>query len=71
MIDGIVKNLDIVMPDLIRHPERVEFKGFRPFGWLTVLSLSKDFRWHDGKENFSIYYEFIMIIFPKRLTVHQ
>ena len=30
------------MPDLIRHPEMTENTGFRPFGKLTVLSLSKD-----------------------------
>jgi len=29
MIDGIVKSLEIVMPDLIRHPERIEFAGFQ------------------------------------------
>jgi len=28
-IDGLVKSLKIVMPDLIRHPERIEFTGFR------------------------------------------
>jgi len=28
-IDEIVKSLEIVMPDLIRHPERIEFTGFR------------------------------------------
>ncbi|MDI6687229.1 MAG: hypothetical protein QME06_03310 [Desulfobacterales bacterium] len=27
--DGLVKSLEIVMPDLIRHPERIEFTGFR------------------------------------------
>ncbi|MCD6296677.1 MAG: hypothetical protein J7M30_05940 [Deltaproteobacteria bacterium] len=26
---NIVKSLEIVMPDLIRHPERIEFTGFR------------------------------------------
>jgi len=28
-IDGFVKSPIIVMPDLIRHPEPVEFTGFR------------------------------------------
>jgi hypothetical protein len=28
-IDGVVKSLRIVMPDLIRHPEGLEFAGFR------------------------------------------
>jgi len=28
-IDGLVKSLEIVMPDLIRHPERIESTGFR------------------------------------------
>jgi hypothetical protein len=27
--DELVKSLEIVMPDLIRHPERIEFTGFR------------------------------------------
>jgi hypothetical protein len=27
--DNLVKSLEIVMPDLIRHPERIEFTGFR------------------------------------------
>jgi hypothetical protein len=27
--DGFVKSLLIVMPDLIRHPEPIEFTGFR------------------------------------------
>jgi hypothetical protein len=31
-IDNPVKSLKIVMPDLIRHPERIEITGFRPFG---------------------------------------
>jgi hypothetical protein len=29
MLDGLVKSLEIVMPDLIRHPERIEITGFR------------------------------------------
>jgi hypothetical protein len=29
-VDGLVKSLLLVMPDLIRHPEVVEFTGFRP-----------------------------------------
>jgi len=36
-LDEVVKNPQIVMPDLIRHPEPIEFTGFR---------LSPD----DGKE---------------------
>jgi hypothetical protein len=28
-VDGFVKSLRIVMPDLIRHPEAIEFTGFR------------------------------------------
>jgi len=28
-IDNPVKSLEIVMPDLIRHPERIEITGFR------------------------------------------
>jgi len=28
-LDGFVKSPIIVMPDLIRHPEPVEFTGFR------------------------------------------
>jgi hypothetical protein len=28
-LDGFVKSLRIVMPDLIRHPEHIEFTGFR------------------------------------------
>jgi len=28
-IDALVKSLKIVMPDLIRHPERIDFTGFR------------------------------------------
>jgi len=28
-VDELVKSLEIVMPDLIRHPERIEFTGFR------------------------------------------
>jgi len=28
-IDKVVKSLLIVMPDLIRHPEPIEFTGFR------------------------------------------
>jgi hypothetical protein len=28
-INELVKSLEIVMPDLIRHPERIEFTGFR------------------------------------------
>jgi hypothetical protein len=27
--DNHVKSLEIVMPDLIRHPERIEITGFR------------------------------------------
>jgi hypothetical protein len=27
--DGFVKSPQIVMPDLIRHPERVDITGFR------------------------------------------
>jgi len=27
--DNLAKSLEIVMPDLIRHPERIEFTGFR------------------------------------------
>jgi hypothetical protein len=27
--DGLVKNIESVMPDLIRHPELIEFAGFR------------------------------------------
>ena len=27
--DGLVKSPRIVMPDLIRHPEPIEFTGFR------------------------------------------
>jgi hypothetical protein len=27
--DGFVKGPQIVMPDLIRHPERVDITGFR------------------------------------------
>jgi len=30
-IDELVKSLEIVMPDLIQHPERIEFTGF----WLS------------------------------------
>jgi len=45
------------MPDLrslsrttrLGHPEVVEFAGFRPFGGLAVLSLSKDFHRNDKK----------------------
>ena len=29
VIDELVKSHEIVMPDLIRHPERIEFTGFR------------------------------------------
>jgi len=29
IFDGFVKSLEIVMPNLIRHPERIEFTGFR------------------------------------------
>jgi hypothetical protein len=29
IFDKLVKSLEIVMPDLIRHPERIEFTGFR------------------------------------------
>jgi len=28
-IDELVKSLEIVMPDLIRHPERIKITGFR------------------------------------------
>jgi hypothetical protein len=28
-LDGFVKSPRIVMPDLIRHPEAIEFTGFR------------------------------------------
>jgi hypothetical protein len=28
-LDGFVKSPRIVMPDLIRHPEQIEFTGFR------------------------------------------
>jgi len=28
-VDGLVKSPLIVMPDLIRHPEPIEFTGFR------------------------------------------
>jgi len=28
-IDGLVKRLKTVVPDLIRHPELIEFTGFR------------------------------------------
>jgi len=28
-IDELVKSPEIVMPDLIRHPELIEFTGFR------------------------------------------
>jgi hypothetical protein len=29
-IDNFVKSPEFVMPDLIRHPEGIEFTGFRP-----------------------------------------
>jgi hypothetical protein len=29
IVDGLVKSPLIVMPDLIRHPEPIEFTGFR------------------------------------------
>jgi hypothetical protein len=29
-VDGFAKTPPIVMPDLIRHPEAIEFTGFRP-----------------------------------------
>jgi len=28
-LDEFVKSSEIVMPDLIRHPEHIEFTGFR------------------------------------------
>jgi hypothetical protein len=28
-VDDLVKSFDIVMPDVIRHPEVIEFTGFR------------------------------------------
>jgi hypothetical protein len=28
-LDAFVKSPEIVMPDLIRHPEHIEFTGFR------------------------------------------
>ena len=71
--DNLVKNLEIVMPDLIRHPERIEFTGFR----LQFIPQKMRGR-NDGKENFSAFYEVINHVYPvilsdffKKLKIYQ
>ena len=39
--DDSVKNLEIVMPDLIRHPEYMEITGFRRLSRTTIRGLPK------------------------------
>jgi hypothetical protein len=57
-IDGFVKSPRIVMPDLIRHPELIEFTGFR-----LPDRVRHKLRRNDGKTEELTFYEFINIKF--------
>ena len=58
-VDGLVKSLEIVMPDSIRHPERIELTGFSDKSESStglVVIPDPDPGRNDGKENFSTFY---------------
>ena len=56
--DNLLKNLEILMPDLIRHPERIVFTGFPDKSESStglVVIPDPDPGRNDGKENFSTF----------------
>jgi len=44
--DNLAKSLEIVMPDLIRHPERIKFTGLRPSPQLRKMEFFDFLRVH-------------------------
>jgi hypothetical protein len=56
-VDKAVKSLLIVMPELIRHPEPIEFTGFRRLPWTPIQGSP-----NDRKMGRTTFYETIKVV---------